>query len=161
MIERPISDNEEYGGDYDAWLNSTAQALDEGRIEDVDVVQIAEELRDMSKSERRSLASHMERILVHLLKTRYQPGSFSRSWSLSIAESRVRIKELLQDSPSLTPCLASLMARAYAVARIQAARKTQIALDVFPEACPLTLEDIMERPCDPPDTPFERLSRLR
>lgn len=67
----------------------------------MNAAQIAEELREISKSERRGVKRHLERILLHLLKIRYQPGKHTRSWNLSIAESRIRLNELLADSPSL------------------------------------------------------------
>jgi hypothetical protein len=71
---------EDYNGDYYAWLTDTAQALVDGRLADVNAAQVAEELQDMGKTERRVLRSHIKRILVHQLKIRYQPGKHTRSW---------------------------------------------------------------------------------
>lgn len=136
---------ENYNGDYYAWLTSTARALEEGRWSDVDAAQVAEELWDMSKSERRGIESHLGRILTHILKIRYQPGRHTRSWDLSIEESRVRLTRLLADNPSLAARVDELIAEAYETARLAAARQTQIALDVFPVQCPFSLHDVMER----------------
>jgi hypothetical protein len=134
---------EDYNGDYYAWLNNTALAVEEGHFDKVNRTQVAEELRDMSKTERRTLRSHIRRALLHMLKIRYQPGKHTRSWDLSIAESKLQIDEELADSPSLRRELPELVMQAYREARIRAARQTGLALEVFPEQCPFSVEDIL------------------
>lgn len=149
-----------YDTDYYAWLTETAKAVEEGRWSDVDAAQIAEELIDLSKSERRGIESHLERIIMHILKIRYQPGCHTRSWDLSIAESRMRVKKLLGENPSLAARIEEMISDAYETARYEAARETNIALDVFPEECPYSTDDVMTRDWAGPETPFERLSRM-
>lgn len=150
-----------YETDYYRWLNQTAKAVEEGRWSDIDAAQLAEELLDMGRSERRSIESHLERILTHILKIRYQPGRHTRSWDLSIAESRHQAAKLFRENPSLAAQerIDELISGAYETARYVAARETEIALDVFPEACPYTAQDVMTRDWSGPDTSFERLSR--
>jgi hypothetical protein len=142
---------EDYNGDYYAWLTSTARALEEGRWSDIDAAQVAEELLDMSRSERRGIESHFRRILTHLLKIRYQPGRHSRSWDLSIEESRIRLEELFADNPSLMARADELLRTAYRSARVAAARQTKIATDVFPVDCPYSVADVLERDWSAPD----------
>ena len=134
---------ETYEQDYYAWLTATAQAIEEGRFEEVDRANLAEELRDMSRSEKRSIESFMERIMVHLLKIRYQPGRHTVSWDLSIGDSRVRLEKLFRENPSLRAQAEELMRDAYDSARFGAAKQTKIALDVFPEECPFSPEDVL------------------
>jgi hypothetical protein len=134
---------EDYNGDYYAWLTTTALAIDEGRLSEVNRAQVAEELRDMGRSERRTLRSHIRRVLLHLLKIRLQPEKHTRSWNLSIAESRVRIARELNDSPSLRSEFPLFLLEAYEEARLAAARQTGISLEAFPEQCPFTVEDVL------------------
>ena len=134
---------ENYGGDYYTWLNTTAQAIEQGRLSAMDQAQVAEELRDMGKSERRSIESFLERILVHLLKIEHQPGKHTRSWDLSIQDSRVRLRKLFRDDPSLRPECSELIREAYETARLTAAGQTGLDLDVFPEQCPYSVADVV------------------
>src|SRR3954451_5881526 len=110
--------------DFYAWAQYTAQALAEGRVGDVDLKQVAEEIEDMGKSERHALVSRLSVALVHMLKIRYQPEKHTRSWDLSIAETRVRIRLRLLQSPSLRPLVPELLNDAYETARLRAARQT-------------------------------------
>lgn len=82
---------EDYNGDYYGWLTKTAQALADGLTVKVNLAQVAEELQDLSKTERRTIQGHFRRILIHLLKARYQPGKHIRSWDLSIEGSRLEL----------------------------------------------------------------------
>lgn len=65
--------------DYYVWTQETAKKLRQGRLNEVDVDYLAEEIEDMGVSERRALESRLEVLLVHLLKWRYQPERRGRS----------------------------------------------------------------------------------
>ena len=65
------TNHELHDRDFYAWTKETAQLLKEGRINEVDVMNIAEELKDMGISNKRALISHMTVLLVHLLKCKY------------------------------------------------------------------------------------------
>lgn len=134
---------EEYNGDYYAWLNATALALEEGRLNDVNRVQVAEELRDIGKSERRRIESYFERLLAFMLTIEYQPGKHTRSWDYSIETSRVRLRKLFRENPSLAADRNELMLDSYETARLEAARQTGLALELFPVECPFSLPDVL------------------
>jgi hypothetical protein len=89
------------------------------------------------------LDSHLRRILVHLLKIRYQPEKHTRSWDLSIAESRFRIGRLLRRSSSLRPALDEVIESAYTIARWRAERHTNMPAETFPEQCPFPIKEIL------------------
>ncbi len=62
-----------------------------------------EELIDaMGKSERRALQSQLERLMKHIIKWQVQPRKRSRSWWRSIVQARKAIREIQEDTPSLT-----------------------------------------------------------
>jgi len=77
-------------------------------------------------------------LIEHLLKWRYQPSFRGVSWRLSITNARDEIAELLEDSPSLRPGIAELVARRYAAARSRAALETGLSEETFPRTCPFS-----------------------
>jgi hypothetical protein len=132
-----------YEEDLYAWSQETAQALLDGRLSDVSLDKIAEEIRSLGIGEERALISQLARIMRHLLKIRYQPGRHSRSWDLSVIEGRGRLAVILRRNPSLRHNLAESVRLAYAIARPAAARETGIDLPLFPAECPFTAEEVV------------------
>lgn len=90
-----------YETDYLQWIEKTVEKLQNQDYANVDWENLIEEIADMGKSERRSLKSNFIVILVHLLKWQFQPEKQSGSWEASIIEHRRRVKEALDDSPTL------------------------------------------------------------
>ncbi|GAB2607099.1 DUF29 domain-containing protein [Spirosoma areae] len=56
----------------------------------------------MANAERRSLNSQLTRLMIHLLKWRYQPDKRSTSWVRTIINARQEIKSLQEYMPSFT-----------------------------------------------------------
>ena len=131
-------------GDYYAWAIETAERLRAGRLSEVDLNSVAQELEDMGKAQRHALASHLKVLIVHLLKWRYQPSFRGVSWRLSITNARDEIAELLEDSPSLEPKIGELVARRYRAARSRAALETGLSEDTFPSTCPFSEDQMLD-----------------
>jgi hypothetical protein len=129
--------------DYQDWLAQTARLIRERRWQALDADQLADEVEDLGKSERRGIASQLTRLLVHLLKWRFQPMRRSDSWRDSIADARLQIQLTIEDSPSLRAYPASQLDTCYAKARRFAAQQTGLALAVFPVACPFALDAVL------------------
>lgn len=55
----------------------------------------------MGRSERHALNSQLRRLMIHILKWKYQPEKRSTSWVRSIVNARQEIKELQEYTPSL------------------------------------------------------------
>ncbi len=106
--------------DYYAWLLQQARVLRSMRPVFLDWEHLAEELEAISRSEERNLGSLLEVLLKHLLKWEHQPKKRSGSWEASINNSRDKIAELLEESPSLRPKLQSLLNKAFVRARRKA-----------------------------------------
>jgi len=132
-----------YEVDFYLWATETARALREGRLADVDLEHVAEEIEDMGKKERRELASRLTVVLVHLLKWRYQPARRSRSWRLTLVRQRQGLEPVLEESPSLRGTLPEALARAYIRARTRAETETGLPAETFPAACPFTAEQVL------------------
>lgn len=62
-----------YDEDLWLWSETTAELLKQQRFAEVDFEHLIEELQDVGKSERRTLRSQLERVMLHLLKWKYQP----------------------------------------------------------------------------------------
>lgn len=133
-----------YEQDYAGWVEDTARAIEEGRFNEIDRVALADEVRDLGKSERRELESALRVLLLHLLKQRYQPEKRTRSWEASIRVQRKHLSKFLRESPSLRPELSELVADAYDSARIEAEQETGLDLDTFPEICEWTVAEVLE-----------------
>ncbi len=93
--------NVAYESDFAAWALEQAALLRQGKVHQLDIEHVVEELESMGKSEHRELASRFELLIGHLLKWRHQPVLRSASWRATIAEQRRAIPRLLRDSPSL------------------------------------------------------------
>jgi hypothetical protein len=132
-----------YEGDFAAWAKAQAEALRAGRLDALDLANLAEEIGDLSKRERDAIESHLETLVLHLLKWRYQPDRRTRSWEATIKVARRNIEKLLRRSPSLRRDLPASLDEIYPNARIRAGVATGLADEVFPDACPFTLDQVI------------------
>ncbi len=135
----------EYDRDYYAWLTANAALLRGGRLSEIDAAQIAEELEDMGKSERRAIESWLKVLVLHLLKWRLQPMRRGVSWQQSIDNARDEIAQRLQDSPSLRSKLDEMIVARYPTIRRFAMRETGLPLDTFPETCPFDKDELLDQ----------------
>lgn len=132
-----------YETDYLKWIETTVAKLRLGDYSHIDWENLIEEIEDMGRSERKSFKSNLVILLMHLLKWQYQPDLRSGSWKGSIVEHRRRIREALKDSPSLKPFLAEVFAECYVDAVEQASAETGLFMEMFPEFCPYSSEEVL------------------
>jgi hypothetical protein len=134
-----------YETDFAAWIAVTVAQLRAKDYAQVDWENLLEEIDAMGRRERKSLKSNLVILLQHLLKWHYQPDMRSGSWKGTIREHRRRIRDDLQDSPSLNSYLVEIIPVAYLDAREAAADETGLAISVFPEGCKYTIDQILDR----------------
>lgn len=130
--------------DFYAWTKETSQLLRNGKIGEVDVMNIAEELEDMGISNKRALISCFSVLVSHLLKWKFQKERRGKSWQLTIKGQRLKIKDLLHDSPSLKHEIELKLNIAYIDARLIAEKETELDIETFPESCPFSLEQCLD-----------------
>jgi hypothetical protein len=130
-----------YESDFYGWTKQQANLLKNRKIAEIDWDNLAEEIADMGRSEKRQLERRLEVLIMHLLKWQFQPNMRSRSWQLTIKEKRLRLEKLLQENPSLKSSLADVRAKIYPLALISAEKET--GLNSFPETCPYELTNIL------------------
>jgi hypothetical protein len=136
-----------YDTDFDAWAQQQAEALRAKAWDQLDLEHLAEEVEGLRKSERKAVRSHLRLLWLHLLKWAYQPHGRERygaSWQASIGYTCAFIETSVEDSPSVRPELPLLSDAAYPWARARAAQETGLPLTTFPEACPWSLEQVLD-----------------
>ncbi|TWH76256.1 uncharacterized protein DUF29 [Azomonas agilis] len=132
-----------YDSDFYGWTQEQADLLRSGRLTELDIQNLLEEIEAMGRSERRELESRLQVLFMHLLKWEHQPSHRGKSWQLTIEEQRRKVSRVLSDNPSLKSKLPELMASAYGDAVIGAERETGLERSVFPTSCPWTLEQAL------------------
>ena len=132
-----------YDTDFYAWTVEQAALLRAGRLSELDIENLAEEVDSMGRSERRELVSRLTVLLLHLLKWRYQPGFRGNSWRLSIEEQRIQVSDHLSENPSLKSQLDNLMRSAYRSGRLHAERETGLDRATFPAESPFSFDEAM------------------
>jgi hypothetical protein len=134
-VDEPIR----YDTDIVAWANEQAGLIRAGRFDLLDIANIADEIEDVGRAERRELTSRMAVLIAHLLKWQHQPSHRGRSWERTIKEQRRQAKMRLEEVPSLRPKLRNVkwLSAMWSEAVVLAIKDT--GYDDFPEICPWNL----------------------
>ncbi len=117
--------------------------------ENIDASNLAEELEDMGRGEKKALKSQLVGLIAHLLKWsvqkdyRRQNPSAGHRWLASIRSARDEIEEDLEESPSLKFYLPTIFEKACKAAIDRAIEDTGLAEIAFPSKCPWPLNDIL------------------
>jgi len=143
-----MPDGPRYDDDFYAWTQYQAEVLRTMRRADnrLDRDNLAEEIEDLGKSERKAVRSQIVRIIEHLLKLEYSPALDPRSdWEASIIEARQELADsitqtLRRDAKGMLPTLYA-RARQLASVRLRNFRETGAA-GQLPAECPYTLDQI-------------------
>ena len=134
-----------YDRDFSQWAEMTAQLLEEKRFDDIDLENLVEEVRALSRSDKREIRSQLIKLLSHLLKYNYQPQKRTDSWVSTISEQRQQILLIFEDSPSLRNYYDEFFKACYEKARIEAAQETKLAIKIFPLVCPFDRHNVVYR----------------
>jgi hypothetical protein len=134
-----------YETDYFAWTKNTAAALRDGRVCDIDLAEVAEEIEDLGKSERRAFESALSQLFLHKLKWDFQPNMRGRSWEVSIEKQIRSLRKILRENPSFAPLLeqADFITEAYGDAVLDAMAETGLDASTFPPQFPYNAAEII------------------
>jgi ribosomal protein L29 len=133
-----------YEKDVFAWATEQAALLRSGRLSELDIDHIAEEIESVGSSQKRELVSRLTVLLQHLLKWQFQAALRGKSLQVTIRVQRRDLAYLMKNNPSLRSMLSEAIAQAYGTAVIKAGAETDIAESVFPSDCPWTFEQMMD-----------------
>ena len=137
--------HEEYERDFYAWTIHNSKLLREGKLSEVDIENIAEEIESMGKSEKRELINRLAILIAHLLKWKFQSMKRSHSWKYTVKEQRLRLIRLIKDSPSLKHELEKNIDESYEDACYIALSETGLEEDIFPKICPFSLKQCLDQ----------------
>jgi Domain of unknown function DUF29 len=134
----------EYDNDFFKWTKTQVNLLKKRSLDKLDIDNLIEEIESLGRNDKRTLRSQANRLLMHLLKQKYQPEGQgnSNSWNSSILNATREIKYLLEDSPSLKNELRKMYPKAYEDARQDASIETCLDIKNFPKECPWAIEDL-------------------
>ena len=137
-----------YERDYYTWTQEQARALRERRIEELDWTNVAEEIEDLGKREKRALRSQLVRLLGHLLKFAFARevmwSNNSRGWELSIRGARRESSMYLDENPGLRPHVEQIFRSAYESARLEVLKALRLPDSAIPETAPWNLDQIVD-----------------
>lgn len=133
-----------YERDFYTWCLRQAELVRAGRLEEIDVHNVGEELESLGKELASKLESIYRVLLIHLLKWRYQASRRTRSWRMTIGRERLNEPRLLRKNPGLKSQRAELFVEAYGDARKEAVLETGLPLKTFPVDCPFTIEQALD-----------------
>ena len=133
-----------YEHDFYGWIQSQVALLQTRQFEQVDLEHLIEDLQIMGARERRELVNRLCVLLMHLLKWQYEPERRGKSWVNTIREQRRMIPKHLKDNPSLKGVFQELWLEAYDDARKEAALETSLPLQLFPNECLWTFEQVID-----------------
>lgn len=102
--QQPTEQKNLYDRDFYTWARQQANALKRRNLTAIDWENITEEIEALVRAEESSLRSQYARIIEHFLKLQYREARETESvagWRISLANARIEIEELLQDSPGM------------------------------------------------------------
>ncbi|CAA9582655.1 MAG: Phage protein [uncultured Truepera sp.] len=139
-LEKP-----KYDHDFVLWLEFQAKLLRQGRVGELDLENLAEEVESIGRSDRREVQNRLTVLLAHLLKYQFQAKRRSRSWRVTIDEQRRQLELVFNDSPSLLKSYAlTIFDDTYQYARRRVSVETRLNSEAFPETCPYTLAQVLD-----------------
>lgn len=133
-----------YERDFCLWVEEQARLLREGRLPQLDVVNLIDEIEDLGINRKHAVTSNLVVVLNHLLKHQFQPRRRSRGWLASIAEHRRRLRKEFQHAPSLREYAREQFEECYQDARRQAMIETGLAAKALPDVPPYSLEQTLD-----------------
>jgi hypothetical protein len=136
-----------YEQDFYLWIQRTIELLKKGKLEQLDLENLIEEIDSMGKSQRKELKTRLTVLIEHLLKLQYWTTEKEynvRVWLNTIVEQRRQITYILADSPSLKPVLNDIFLDCYQDARSDTLRKYQLPATLFPQESPFCLLEVLD-----------------
>ena len=134
-----------YEEDFYLWIERQVDLLRDGRLRDLDISHLIEEVEDLGANLRSMAFSRTQQVIRHLLKLEYSSATEPRRLRQSIRDQRDELE--LRLTPSLRNLVRSTLETRYELARRRAAEDLsehdEIAEDL-PSSCPYTLEQILQ-----------------
>jgi hypothetical protein len=134
-----------YEQDFYAWSQIQVELLREGRLNELDIANLVEEIESLGRQQRQELTHRLGVLLGHLLKWRYQAEQRSKSWFYTIREQRRQVKRLLKHNPSLKAYLLEAINEGYEDGLDLIGKETPLNPDDLPQTCPFSELEILDQ----------------
>jgi hypothetical protein len=135
-----------YESDFYAWAKAQAELLRTGRLDELDVEHLVEEIEDLGNSLHRGARSRLRTIIEHLLKLEHSPAQDPRGgWYDEVLVQRRDLEDEL--TPSISAKVMGELPKLYERSRRDAAQSLrkhgeQAAAEALPATCPYSFEQI-------------------
>ncbi|MDP4024809.1 DUF29 domain-containing protein [Methylobacterium sp. NEAU 140] len=140
---RAAAADDRFEADLAAWADAQARALREGRSADLDAAHLARLVEDLALERKTELQARLGVILTGLLRWAEQVDLRGHSWAATIDIQRLQVDAILEESPSLRPAVADLIAAAYPEAKARAVLESALFDESFSESCPFTDDEVL------------------
>lgn len=144
-LSRP-ADAELYEEDFYLWVERQADLLRKGRLEDLDLAHLVEEVEELGINLRNAVTSRTREIILHLLKLQYSAATDPRrGWLESVGKQRDDLE--LEITPSLRRHVTAELESIFQKARRRAIddlAQDHVGPDQLPTTCPYTLDQIID-----------------
>ena len=134
-----------YETDNEQWLEQTLKLLKAKNLESLDLEHLIEELESVGRRDRLTVESFLEQIIRHLLLLQYWQAEYeynANHWQAEIISFRTQLNEYL--TQNLRNYLEENQSKVYQKALKYVSKKTGMMVS-FPEDCPYTLEQLIDR----------------
>ena len=132
-----------YEKDHYLWLEKTAELLKAGKINQLDLENLIEEIENLGRSEKRAVISFLKQLIKHLLLYNYWETErqwSGQGWLEEISNFRFELSQYL-DSKTLKNYAKQELTNIYTRARKEAIIKSNITN--IPINCPYSIEQIL------------------
>ena len=138
-----------YETDEHLWLEETIKLLKENQLNNLDLENLIEELESLSKRDKNRVSSFLEQIIRHLFLLQYWTIEEinQNHWRAEIQSFRTQLRKYL--TANLQNYLSDELNTIYQDALEYVRQKTGFSVD-FPEECPYTLEELLDKKCFKP-----------
>ncbi len=131
-----------YEIDDNLWLEETIKLLKNRDFNLLDLDNLIEELESLSRRDKLAIRSLLEQIIRHLLLLQYWDSEFDRNsnhWSAEIIGFRTQVNDSM--TGNFRNYLTEDLDKIYRNAAKYVSKKS--GLNIFPEQCPYTLEQLL------------------
>lgn len=135
----------QYEQDFYAWTQEQSRLLRLGKLQGLDLENLAEEIESLGKQQKQELRNRFGVLIGHLLKWEYQPHLRGKSWKVTIDLQREEIVDLVDENPSLKPYLEEAIARSYKQAIALVVKETPLDKDNLPAECLYTFAQVLDQ----------------
>jgi hypothetical protein len=134
-----------YEADYYGWIEDQVALLKAGRLSEIDMQNIAEEIGSVARRQYDYLEDAARALIYNLLKWDLMPDRRSASAVLSMDAHRDQITHVLTRNPSLAAETSKALGRAYRYATYDVMRDSDLPGSIFPPECPYDWEAVRTR----------------